>query len=90
MRITLSPELAAFVKEKVDAGRYQTQSEAIHDGLRLLKEMDAVEFQRLRSLLKVRATESRRGDSVLFDKKLREQIRRRGMMRLAAIKKRKS
>ncbi len=38
MNVSLTPELERFVKEQVDAGRYQTASEVIRDGLRILLE----------------------------------------------------
>ncbi len=86
MRISLRPELEAFLKEKVQVGRYRDANDAINDGLRLLKERDKAEFEALRTLLGQRMKESRRGDSVPFDAKAREGIRRRGMKKLAALK----
>jgi antitoxin ParD1/3/4 len=38
MNVSLTPELERFVKEQVDAGRYQTASEVVRDGLRILFE----------------------------------------------------
>jgi putative addiction module CopG family antidote len=86
MRISLRPDLEAFLKAKVQAGRYRDANDVINDGLQLLKERDQAEFEALRKLLGQRMKESRRGDSVPFDSKAREGIRRRGMKRLAALK----
>lgn len=38
MNVSLTPELERFVKEQVDAGRYQTASEVVREGLRMLLE----------------------------------------------------
>ena len=86
MRISLQPDLEAFLKEKVKVGRYRDANDAINDGLRLLKERDSAEFEALQRLLAQRMKESRNGDSVPFDAKVREGVRRRGMKRLAALK----
>ncbi len=42
MSITLPLEMARQVKEKVDSGRYASESEVIRDGLRALLERDQV------------------------------------------------
>ena len=38
MNVSLTQELERFVKDQVDAGRYQTASEVVRDGLRILLE----------------------------------------------------
>jgi antitoxin ParD1/3/4 len=38
MNVSLTPELEKFVKNEVDTGLYQTASEVIRAGLRLLKD----------------------------------------------------
>ena len=40
MNISLTPELERLVADKVKSGMYQTSSEVIREGLRLLKERD--------------------------------------------------
>lgn len=40
--ISLTPELDRFVQSQVASGRYQTASEVIRDGLRLLQERNQV------------------------------------------------
>jgi putative addiction module CopG family antidote len=86
MRVSLRPDLEAFLKEKVQVGRYRNANDAINDGLQLLRERDTAEFESLKALLAQRIKESRRGDSVPFDAKVRDGIRRRGMKRLATLK----
>jgi antitoxin ParD1/3/4 len=40
MNVSLTPELERFVARKVESGRYQTASEVVREGLRLLEERD--------------------------------------------------
>ncbi len=42
MNVSLTPELEKFVAQKVQSGLYQTASEVIREGLRLLEERDAL------------------------------------------------
>ncbi len=52
MNISLTPELERFVTIKVESGQYQTASEVVRDGLRLLRERDETHEQRLEVLRK--------------------------------------
>jgi antitoxin ParD1/3/4 len=40
MNVSLTPELEKLVSDKVDTGMYQTASEVVREGLRLLKDRD--------------------------------------------------
>lgn len=40
MNVSLTPELEAFIAKKLKGGLYQTSSEVVREGLRLLKERD--------------------------------------------------
>ena len=40
MNVSLTPELEKFVESKVQSGRYQSASEVIREGLRLLDDQD--------------------------------------------------
>jgi antitoxin ParD1/3/4 len=42
MNISLPPDLEQLVNDKVKTGGYQTASDVIHEGLRLLQERDDV------------------------------------------------
>jgi antitoxin ParD1/3/4 len=46
MNISLTPELAKFVKKEVKSGLYQTASEVVRAGLRRLKEDQPVRLPR--------------------------------------------
>jgi antitoxin ParD1/3/4 len=40
LNVSLTPELERFVQSRVDSGRYQTASEVIREGLRMLEERE--------------------------------------------------
>jgi antitoxin ParD1/3/4 len=42
MNVSLTPELEAFVNSRVASGRYQSASEVMREGLRLLEERELV------------------------------------------------
>ena len=51
MNVSLTPELEKLVQEKVASGLYQTASEVIREGLRLLKERDERQKAALREAI---------------------------------------
>jgi antitoxin ParD1/3/4 len=62
MNVSLTPELERFVIQKVESGKYQTASEVIRDGLRLLLERDEVHQKRLDELRREIAIGVEQGD----------------------------
>jgi antitoxin ParD1/3/4 len=50
MNVSLTPELDKLVQQKVNSGLYQTASEVVREGLRLLHERDIVREKQLQSL----------------------------------------
>jgi antitoxin ParD1/3/4 len=50
MNVSLSPELEKLIEEKVKSGMYNSASEVIRAGLRLLQEQDELRAIRLREL----------------------------------------
>ncbi len=50
MNVSLTPELEQFVNQKVESGKYQTASEVIRDGLRLLLEKEELHQKKLDEL----------------------------------------
>ena len=85
MNISLTPELEQLVDDKVKTGMYQTASEVIREGLRLLRERD----QRVELRRDVRAgfEAVERGEFTEHDasniKELADRIKTRGRKRLA-------
>jgi antitoxin ParD1/3/4 len=52
MNVSLTPELESFVQQKLSSGMYHSASEIVREGLRLLKEQDALKELRLLELRK--------------------------------------
>ena len=50
MNVSLTEELANFVKAKVSAGRYSSSSEVVREALRLMEKIDQQEAEKLRFL----------------------------------------
>jgi antitoxin ParD1/3/4 len=82
LNISLTPELEKFVQSRVSTGRYQTASEVIREGLRLLEDREherEITFKNLKAKLKRGATQARRGEFVDPNDTLKkiEQLKRR-------------
>ena len=86
MNVSLTPELEVLVAEKVKTGMYQTSSEVIREGLRLLKERDE-QVEALRRDVREGFTAVARGEYTDYDansvKQLAEKVRERGRARVA-------
>jgi antitoxin ParD1/3/4 len=52
MNVSLTPQLEAFVKQKVETGMYNSASEVIREALRLLEEHDALQAAKREALRK--------------------------------------
>ena len=82
LNVSLTPQLEEFVRDRVDTGRYQTASEVVREGLRLLelqeRDRDAGHAT-LKNKLKLAAAEAESGvlvDGEEFIDKLIGQLRR--------------
>ena len=62
MNANLGPVLEEFVAELLESGLYQSQSEVVREGLRLLKEREDLKKLRLRELRKEIALGSEQAD----------------------------
>lgn len=88
MNVSLTPELEEMVNQKVASSLYNSASEVIREGLRLLKEQD--DLQRIRQEELCREVlkgyeQSQRGESRPLDV---EAIEAKGRKRLASRKRR--
>lgn len=75
LNVSLTPELEKFVETRVSSGRYQTASEVVREGLRLLElqERDRDEAHRiLKAKLERAAAQADRGEFVDPDETLRK------------------
>jgi antitoxin ParD1/3/4 len=50
MNISLTPQLEAYIKQKVETGMYTSVSEVIREALRLMEAQDAVQAMKLDAL----------------------------------------
>jgi len=86
MNISLTPELEQLVNDKVKTGMYQTASEVIREGLRLLKERDQ-RLEALRHDIRSGFDAVERGEFTDYDggtvKELADRVKDRGRKRLA-------
>ena len=75
MNVSLTPQLEAMIRERVESGRYNNASEVVREALRLLEEREQLEH--LRSLLAVGLVQSRRGEAVEFTPEYMEDLHQR-------------
>ena len=75
LNVSLTPDLDRFVHERVATGRYQTASEVIREGLRLLEQQERdreAAFGALKIKLERAAAQADRGEFVDPDDLLKE------------------
>jgi len=82
LNVSLTPELNQFVQERVATGRYQTASEVVREGLRLLESQERdreAAFAELKAKLQRGAAQAERGELVDPDETLKkiEELKRR-------------
>jgi len=67
LNVSLTPELEQFVQQRVASGRYQTASEVVREGLRLLEQQERdrdAAFAELKTKLRRAAAQAERGEVV--------------------------
>jgi antitoxin ParD1/3/4 len=70
MNVSLTPELEKLVTSKVESGRYQSASEVIREGLRLLDDQDRlreIHMNEVRKKIQVGLDQLERGEGIPGD-----------------------
>lgn len=87
MNVSLTPELDEFVNQKVSSGLYNSASEVVREGLRLLREQDELKrfrLEELRQEIRKGISSLDRGEGRPFDAAA---IKAKGRAKLAQRKK---
>ena len=85
LNVSLTPRHERFIADRVRSGKYQSSSEVVREGLRLLEEHEERRQalrEELRQMIEVGIEEARRGDSV-DGEAFMDDLRRRHEQRLA-------
>lgn len=78
MNVSLTEELANFVKGKVSTGRYSSSSEVVREALRLMEKADAQDAEKLRLMRKAWQDGVESGDAGELDfAALKQEARKR-------------
>lgn len=75
LNVSLTPELERFVESKVESGKYQSASEVIREGLRLLEEKDVsreAALEEVRRKIAIGLEQLERGEFVDGEEAIRE------------------
>lgn len=94
MNVSLTKELENFVSELVASGMYFSASEVVRDGLRLLKEQEAlkkVRVEELRAEIMLGIEDLKAGNSMSFnsEEEIFQEVKKRGQQKLNAKRKSK-
>jgi antitoxin ParD1/3/4 len=75
--VTIGEHFSSFIDNKIEEGRFESTSEAVRAGLRLLEE-DEAKLTAIRSKLAVGEAQLDRGEFVNGDEFIKELIAKRG------------
>ena len=87
MEVRLTPDQEAFVRQGIEAGRYQSQDDAIAEALALWEERERNRAEILAAVDAAEASLGRGEGLVITEQSMRElaeDVKRRGRARLAA------
>ncbi|MGV3722229.1 MAG: type II toxin-antitoxin system ParD family antitoxin [Actinomycetota bacterium] len=79
LNVSLTPELDQFIQARVGSGRYQTASEVVREGLRLLEEREErrhAALNELRELIAVGLEQANRGELLDGEEVMSQMMRR--------------
>jgi len=89
MDVRLTPDQEAFIREAINAGRFQRAEDAVEEALSLWEERERKRVELLASLDDARAALARGEGRVITPESVRtlaEEVKQRGRSRLAAEK----
>ena len=78
MNVSLTPELEAMIREKVESGRYASASEVVREALRIL-EANEMALDQLRAEVQKGIDAVNRGETVEFNEHTMERLKQRAM-----------
>ena len=90
MNVSLTPELEAFIQQKVQSGRYYSASEVVREGLRLLEERDRRQnwsLETLQAEIQKGVNSLDAGQGIPVDDNTAASVKERGRNRLSKSKK---
>jgi antitoxin ParD1/3/4 len=79
LNVSLTPELEQFINARVASGRYQSASEVVREGLRILEEREEgrqTALRELRELIAAGLEEAKRGELLEGEEVMAELMRR--------------
>ena len=76
MNVSLTPDLEALIREKVESGRYTSSSEVLREALRLLEQRDREREERLRVALATGLDDIARGNVIPWTPDFMDQLNR--------------
>ncbi len=87
MNVSLTKELENFIGELVESGMYYSASEVVRDGLRLLKEQQAlkkIRVEELRAEIMLGIKDLKEGNSMSFssEDEIFQEVKKRGQKKL--------
>lgn len=85
MTIQLEEQWAELVHRKMQNEGYESAEAVVEEAMRLLRDREATELERLRQAIAVGMADIEAGHVYPFDDALIEDIKARGRLRLAAI-----
>lgn len=74
MNVSLTPQLEALVRQKIEPGPYNNATEVVQEALKVLDERDRA--ARLKAALAVGDEQYRRGETIPFTPELVEEMKR--------------
>jgi antitoxin ParD1/3/4 len=72
MNISLTPELEAMIRERVDSGRYASASEVVREALRIMERKD--QYDALRREIQIGIDQAERGELVAYTRDMMAEL----------------